>query len=181
MNVWSISIHTLGGAVKRECNGTLDMLDRESDGKLRFWLFVLACDKSKWVVEWMKGKYEGLWAGRTGWYISKPFLKKDIADLLKDGERKRIILRYNKYYEKDENKPRFIFAFANADEARAKVTEVPFVSLKDIDDGTQYVTVEEAISYARRNYDGRSDECDIYCSCDLHGKTITEIMEEQEG
>ena len=79
-----------------------------------------------------ENKYEGLWAGRTGWYSSKAFLKKDIADLLKEGERKKLILRYNKGYEKDSNRPRFIFAFADSSQADDITADVPY-RCEDVD------------------------------------------------
>ncbi len=126
-----------------------------------------------------KKGFEGLWKGRSGWYRSKAFLKKDIENLLLgDKDRKCIILRYNKYHKAEGNTPNFIFAFADAREADKIVQECPWWE-PDKDDDTQYVTVEEAIRYAREGaYDIKSgyDPYDVYCSQDLDGRTIAEII-----
>lgn len=69
----------------------------------------------------MKSQYEGLWKSeRTGWYCSKPMTQADIKKLPK---KCRILMRYNKYYEKDSNKPNFIFAFADAEGMEAVTIE----------------------------------------------------------
>ena len=54
-------------------------------------------------------KYEGLWAqGRQGFYAGKVINKKDIPNYT------RLVIRYNKFYEKDGNRPRFVYCFADA-------------------------------------------------------------------
>jgi hypothetical protein len=80
-----------------------------------------------------KKGYEGLWKGRTGWYRSKAFVKKDIENLLAGEKgRKCIILRYNKYHQSaDDGRPNFIFAFVDAREADAIVNELPVQSRED--------------------------------------------------
>ena len=50
-------------------------------------------------------------------------------------------------------------------------------------DGGSYITVDEAIQYARRgacSIRGGSDSYDVYCTCDLYGQTIGEIIDEAE-
>lgn len=64
----------------------------------------------------MKTKYEGLWPGRTAWYISKPFTKQQVKDM---PNKFRLIIRENKYHKNNsDGTPRFIFAFADAETAK---------------------------------------------------------------
>lgn len=59
----------------------------------------------------MKSQFIGLWKqDRSGWY-SSPVIEKSKFS----GKNFRIILRQNKFYEADSNKPRFIFAIADSD------------------------------------------------------------------
>ena len=51
-------------------------------------------------------------------------------------------------------------------------------------DSESYITVEEALSYARSGADSiRSgyDSYDVYASCDLNGMTLAEIIEAEYG
>lgn len=133
----------------------------------------------------MKSRYEGMWKGRSGWYRSRAFKKKDIKDLLLDGERKCIVLRYNKYRNKGDNRPTFIFAFADASDADNIADEIPFIETDayviDHDDEV-YVTVDEAVQYARDGADMIRNGYgiyDTYCTSDLHGKTLAELIGEK--
>lgn len=54
-------------------------------------------------------KWSGLWSQRQGVYASAVIKKADIP------KHTRIIFRYNKYYEKDKNRPRFVFCFADSE------------------------------------------------------------------
>ncbi len=88
----------------------------------------------------MKSEYLGLWKGRTAWYISKPITQQQIKEMPK---KTRIILRYNKCYEAKSNKPKFIFAFADAKTADAIVFETEDYSDK----------LEEALDTIRKVQD----------------------------
>ena len=58
----------------------------------------------------MNTKWEGLWAQeRQGFYSGYTIKKADIPPYT------RIVMRYNKYYEKDSTKPRFVYCFADAE------------------------------------------------------------------
>lgn len=58
----------------------------------------------------MTTKWQGLWAQeRAGFYAGKVIKKADIPKYT------RIVLRYNKFYEKDGNRPRFVYCFADSD------------------------------------------------------------------
>lgn len=58
----------------------------------------------------MKTKWLGLWKQeREGFYAGQVIKKSEIPKYT------RIVLRYNKWYEKDGNKPRFIFSFADSE------------------------------------------------------------------
>lgn len=57
----------------------------------------------------MNTKWEGLWKQkRDGVYAGAVIKKSDIP------KHTRIVLRYNKYYEKDSNKPKFVYCFADS-------------------------------------------------------------------
>ena len=58
----------------------------------------------------MTTKWQGLWAQeRAGFYAGKVIKKADIPKYT------RIVLRYNKFYEKDGNRPRFVYCFADSE------------------------------------------------------------------
>ena len=51
----------------------------------------------------MNTKWMGLWSqNRQGFYAGQVIKKQDIPKYT------RIVLRYNKFYEKDSNRPRFV-------------------------------------------------------------------------
>lgn len=57
----------------------------------------------------MNTKWNGLWAQeRPGFYAGQVIKKKDIPAYT------RIVLRYNKFYEKDGKRPRFVYCFADS-------------------------------------------------------------------
>lgn len=73
----------------------------------------------------MKTKWQGLWAqDRQGLYAGRVIKKADIPPYT------RVVMRYNKFYEKGGNKPKFIFCFA--DSAGYEQTCVPL----DYEQGT---------------------------------------------
>ena len=57
----------------------------------------------------MTTKWQGLWRqDREGFYAGQVIKREDIP------KHTRIILRYNKFYEKDGNRPRFVYCFADS-------------------------------------------------------------------
>lgn len=65
-----------------------------------------------------KTKWYGLWNNREGIYSGQVIKKADIPAY------SRLIIRYNKFYDKDSKKPRFVYCFANGDAAKAITLEV---------------------------------------------------------
>ena len=58
----------------------------------------------------MTTKWLGLWSQeRAGFYAGQVIKKADIPKYT------RIVLRYNKFYEKDSNRPRFVYCFADSE------------------------------------------------------------------
>lgn len=58
----------------------------------------------------MKTTWQGLWKqDRDAFYASKVIKKADIP------EHTRIVLRYNKFYDKATNRPRFVYCFADSE------------------------------------------------------------------
>ena len=76
-----------------------------------------------------KTNWYGLWNNREGVYSGQVIKKSDIPAYA------RLIIRYNKYYEKDSNKPRFVYCFASSDAEKAITIETS----KD-----EYITLSEA-------------------------------------
>ena len=69
----------------------------------------------------MRTKYEGLWKGRTAWYISKGFTKQQLSQM---PSKFRLIIRENRYHKSNaDGTPRFIFSFADAEDANDLVIE----------------------------------------------------------
>ena len=116
-----------------------------------------------------KTKWEGLWGQntRTGFYISKTYSKKNLPDRFK------VVLRYNKFYEKDSRKPRFIFSLAESDAANAIVFDIEDYG---VDLEQEYLTPHEAWCVAVDQYDGRHDPYDVYAHCDFRGRPLREIL-----
>lgn len=69
----------------------------------------------------MNTKWLGLWAqNRQGFYAGQVIKKTDIPKYT------RLVLRYNKFYEKEGNKPRFVYCFADSEGYESKCVNVEF-------------------------------------------------------
>lgn len=67
----------------------------------------------------MTTKWQGLWAQeRQGFYAGQVIKKTDIPKYT------RVILRYNKFYEKDGNRPRFVYCFADSEGFADKCVQI---------------------------------------------------------
>ena len=76
-----------------------------------------------------KTNWQGLWKQRDAIYSSYVLKKSDIPKYSK------LIVRYNKYYEKDSTKPMFVFCFANGDSVKAitmETTEEEFLTIQEM-------------------------------------------------
>lgn len=83
------------------------------------------------MSESAKTKWEGLWKNREGVYSGKTIKTTDIPPYAK------LIIRYNKYYESDSNRPRFVYTFAQKDAANAitlTMEEDEYISLEDAEE-----------------------------------------------
>ena len=87
-----------------------------------------------------KSKWYGLWNNREGVYSGQVINKADIPSY------SRLIVRYNKFYDKDSNKPRFVYCFANGDAAKAITIEV---SKSDYIEFGEAIEVAEEVSEMR--------------------------------
>lgn len=66
-------------------------------------------------------KWLGLWAQeRSGFYAGQVIKKGDLPKYT------RIVLRYNKFYEKDSNKPRFVYCFADSEGYEDKCVPIEY-------------------------------------------------------
>lgn len=69
----------------------------------------------------MNTKWQGLWAqNREGFYAGQVIKKSDIPKYT------RIVMRYNKFYEKDGNKPRFVYCFSDSEGYEDKCVKVEY-------------------------------------------------------
>lgn len=67
----------------------------------------------------MNTKWMGIWAmDQPALYAGQVIKKADIPKYT------RIVLRYNKYYEKDSNKPKFVYCFADAEGYKSKCVPI---------------------------------------------------------
>lgn len=60
-----------------------------------------------------KTNWQGLWKRRSALYSGSVIKKTDIPKYA------RLIVRYNKFYEKDGSRPQFVYCFASGDAAEA--------------------------------------------------------------
>ena len=67
-----------------------------------------------------KTSWQGLWKARKSVYRSQVIRKKDIPPFA------RLIVRYNKFYSADSQRPRFVFCFANGEAEKAITMERKF-------------------------------------------------------
>lgn len=88
----------------------------------------------------MNTKWQGLWAQeRQGFYAGYVIKKADIPKYT------RLVVRYNKYYEKDSNRPRFIYCFAGSEGVANKC--VP-LEIDDSDEDKERLYTREEVQYA---------------------------------
>ena len=83
----------------------------------------------------MNTKWQGLWAQeRQGFYAGQVIKKADIPKYT------RLVLRYNKFYEKDGNRPRFVYCFADSEGYKDKCVPLEIV---DEEEAERLYTEEE--------------------------------------
>ena len=83
------------------------------------------------MKEAAKTEWKGLWNNREGVYSGEVIKKADIPNYA------RLIVRYNKFYDKDSNKPRFVYCFANGDAEKAitiKTEKKEYITLLDAEE-----------------------------------------------
>lgn len=88
-----------------------------------------------------KTEWQGLWKRTTGFYTGRELTEEDLTHL-RNGS--RICFRYNKAYEKDEKKPRFIYCIAD-EEAAAELEKTD-----DIENVPDTVSIEDALLACRK-------------------------------
>ena len=81
----------------------------------------------------MNSKWMGLWGqDRQGFYAGQVIKKSDIPQYT------RVVLRYNKFYEKDSNKPRFVYCFADSEGYKEKCMTIEEAKRPYEKDGIYY-------------------------------------------
>lgn len=86
-------------------------------------------------------KWSGLWYNGHSIYAGQVIKKADIPKFT------RIILRHNKYWTEDSNRPRFVYTFADSNEYRNMVTRLEEQE-NDVGD-EEYIRLDTAIRIAR--------------------------------
>ena len=123
-----------------------------------------------------KTQWQGLWYQREGVYSGYVIKKADIP------EKARLILRYNKYYDKDSNKPRFVYCFANggsADAITMQVEHEEYVSLKDLT--SKIEELAEIMRDGNHNADNVFLPSESQASADYLMNKAIELVEEITG
>lgn len=123
-----------------------------------------------------KTQWQGLWYQREGVYSGYVIKKADIP------EKARLILRYNKYYDKDSNKPRFVYCFANGDSADAITMQVEheeYVSLEDLT--SKIEELAEIMRDGNHNADSLFLPSESQASAEYLMKKAIELVEEITG
>jgi hypothetical protein len=105
-----------------------------------------------------KTKWYGLWKNRQGVYSGQIIKKADIPKYA------RLVIRFNKYYDADSNKPKFVYCFASGEKEKAITIEndtKEFISRveeleEELDgmytrDQVQYC-INRALEYGRQGY-----------------------------
>lgn len=82
----------------------------------------------------MKTKWQGLWKQKEALYISETIRREDIP------ENAKLIVRYNKYYQKDSSKPNFVYRFV---EDEVPVTKGTNSNKKEINPEKLTVEIEK--------------------------------------
>ena len=113
-------------------------------------------DKTNWL---------GLWNNREGVYSGQVIKKADIPPYA------RLVVRYNKFYEKDSNRPRFVYCFASGDSAKAitvKKTHEEFIDMQNSpyeEDGCYYTCDGERL-YTESEVQAMINRCACYVGGD---------------
>lgn len=94
----------------------------------------------------MNTKWQGLWAQeRQGFYAGQVIKKTDIPAYT------RIVMRYNKYYEKDSNRPRFVYCFADSEGYENKCIQIEQEADKPYKEDGIYYTEDGERLYTRED------------------------------
>lgn len=109
------------------------------------------------MEESLKTEWQGLWQNREGVYSGYTIAKKDIPPYAK------LIVRYNRFYEKNSNKPRFVYTFAQKTAAEAITLQV---------DREEYLSLcdAEEMSGMRCFTDKQLQELINKIACDIGGE-----------
>lgn len=78
-----------------------------------------------------KTSWEGLWRQREGVYCGYTLKKADIPNYAK------LIVRFNRNYKADKNRPKFVYCFASGDAAKAitiEKTHDEYVSFEEMEE-----------------------------------------------
>ena len=91
----------------------------------------------------MNTKWEGLWKqNRQGFYAGPVIKKGEIPKYT------RIVLRYNKYYEKDTRRPRFVYCFADSEGYEEKCVPLEYDERRRMAYEEGYLYTYDEVQYA---------------------------------
>lgn len=116
----------------------------------------------------MTTKWMGLWAQeRPALYAGRVIKKEDIPKYT------RIVLRYNKYYEKGSNRPRFVYCFADSEGYADKCFPIEYEEESEesnesaymADDGNYYTQNGERL-YTESEVEDAINRCASYVGGD---------------
>ena len=126
-----------------------------------------------------KTKWLGLWKNRSGVYSGRTIKKADIPPYT------RIIVRYNKFYEKDSNKPKYVYCFANGEASDAitvETTKGEYITMREADEMKEKVeSLAEVMRAGNRNGWKMMLPSESQANCESLMRSAIEIIEELTG
>jgi len=91
-----------------------------------------------------KTKWEGLWQSRQGVYSGATIKKKDIPTYA------RLVVRYNKFYEKDSNRPKFVYCFADSEAYKDMCVPIEIEEYESTSE--QFAKLDELVEVMREGH-----------------------------
>ena len=123
-------------------------------------------------------KWDGLWRKRAGLYASIPISSKSLIDIASGTPSVNILVRKNKFKEKGDNKPDYVYVFCDQEAKDAKISSFEEVvdkesfydHIEELKDGV--ISTERAIEIARQavrdhEYGCSIDDLVVDIECDM--------------
>jgi hypothetical protein len=130
---------------------------------------------------------EGLWKNqRAAWYNSRQFSANEIIEMLENYKYVKIGLRYNKFYEADTARPKFVFQFEPSNTKYANLAELPFSDASDFSNVVEFFSdlkeaLEDIRQKAMRIQDGLGNIDSNYHAASAIESITDELLSKLDG